>query len=69
MIDRVQLVQTGIFGLYPSMLKASKIPVAVRVRDYSLHSVQKNGDPQPTKILLNTYPQGTPCLAPVLPFS
>jgi len=31
--------------------------------------VLKNGDPQPTKILLNAYPQGTSRLAPVLPCS
>ena len=62
-------MQIGIFGLYPSVLKASKIPVAARVPDYSLYSAQKNGDLQPTKMLLNAYPQGTSYLAPVLPFS
>lgn len=68
MIDRVQLLQTGIFGLYPSMLKARKIPVAFRVLNYSLYSTQKNRDLQPTKILLNAHPQGTTCLPPFSPF-
>lgn len=43
MIDRVLLVQTGITGLFPSMLKASKISVAVRVPDYSQYRTEKWG--------------------------
>lgn len=55
MID--ELVQTGIFGLNPSKLKARKLPVAVRVPDCSLHSMQKNGALQPTRAQQNADPQ------------